>query len=126
MPTPLHAIVHDCEFEPARLARTLDAFRRYTGRALADLCATHRSPSFTRVLREQATQDRMRRFWQPSRHPVALSGRAFTETKINYIHDNPCRKGLVRYPEDWRYSSARYYATGKPEDSDVPITALEW
>jgi REP element-mobilizing transposase RayT len=30
-------------------------------------------------------------------------------TKINYIHENPVRKGLVRRPEDWLYSSYRNY-----------------
>jgi len=31
--------------------------------------------------------------------------------KMEYIHQNPVRNGLVDEPEHWRYSSARnYYA----------------
>ncbi|MBN2448608.1 MAG: hypothetical protein JXO22_17920 [Phycisphaerae bacterium] len=30
--------------------------------------------------------------------------------KINYLHDNPVRRGLVPRPQDWRWSSARHYA----------------
>ena len=33
--------------------------------------------------------------------------------KINYIHKNPVQEGLVYYPEDYVYSSARDYAGEK-------------
>jgi putative transposase len=41
-------------------------------------------------------------------------------TKINYIHYNPVRNKLVGNPDDWKYSSSKYYNTGilgsvKPE-----------
>ena len=31
-------------------------------------------------------------------------------TMIDYIHSNPVRRGLVDRPEDWTWSSARWYA----------------
>jgi putative transposase len=31
------------------------------------------------------------------------------QQKIDYIHMNPVRAGLVNNPEDWLYSSARNY-----------------
>ncbi|HMR82591.1 MAG TPA: hypothetical protein PKE30_05650 [Niabella sp.] len=34
-------------------------------------------------------------------------------TKLNYIHENPVRAGLVKNPEDYIYSSASNYITGK-------------
>jgi REP element-mobilizing transposase RayT len=38
----------------------------------------------------------------------------FTEQKLNYIHENPCRGtwNLARQPQDYLHSSARYYITG--------------
>ena len=39
--------------------------------------------------------------------------------KPKYIHRNPVRRGLVRRPEDWRWSSYRHYAIG--EDCGVAI-----
>jgi putative transposase len=39
--------------------------------------------------------------------------------KINYVHNNPVRRGLVAQPTDWRWSSARWYdgdRTGPPID----------
>ncbi len=32
---------------------------------------------------------------------------------IEYLHANPVRRGLVPQPEDWEWSSARWYAGGK-------------
>ena len=34
--------------------------------------------------------------------------------KINYIHANPVRGGLVAGAEDWLWSSARWYAGFRP------------
>jgi putative transposase len=31
--------------------------------------------------------------------------------KLNYIHQNPVKRGLCERPEDWRWSSFRHYAT---------------
>ncbi|MBV6478800.1 MAG: hypothetical protein HGGPFJEG_01557 [Ignavibacteria bacterium] len=33
-------------------------------------------------------------------------------TKVNYVHYNPVKAGLVLNPEDWKYSSARNYMFG--------------
>jgi putative transposase len=33
--------------------------------------------------------------------------------KLRYIHRNPVRRGLVKNPEDWQWSSYRHYLTGE-------------
>jgi len=48
--------------------------------------------------------------WQHDNHFVELSSPAFTQQKIDYIHNNPVRAGLVYKPEDYVYSSASNYA----------------
>jgi putative transposase len=30
--------------------------------------------------------------------------------KLKYMHQNPVKRGLVETPEEWRWSSYRYYA----------------
>jgi hypothetical protein len=126
MPTHLHLIAFDADWDPARLVRTLADFRKYTGRQLSDCCTRHGPPSFLQMLRAQATADRERRFWQPGRHPEAIQSEPFWRQKLDYLHDNPCRKGLVRSPDYWRYSSARWYVSNGAEAGDVPLTALVW
>ena len=45
------------------------------------------------------------------------------ENSINYIHNNPVRKGLCEKPTDWKWSSARFYARTSPDwhDPDLPV-----
>ncbi len=55
------------------------------------------------------------KFWQESNHAIQLSPH-FPEVfkqKLNYIHENPVRSGIVDYAEDYLYSSARDYAGKK-------------
>lgn len=35
-------------------------------------------------------------------------------TMIDYIHENPVRKGLVASAREWKWSSAAWYADGTP------------
>lgn len=47
--------------------------------------------------------------WQEGFHPQAITTDDMLRQKLEYIHDNPVKLGLVDRPEDWRYSSARNY-----------------
>jgi putative transposase len=47
--------------------------------------------------------------WQEGFHPQAITTEDMLRQKLDYIHFNPVRLGLVDRPEDWRYSSARNY-----------------
>jgi len=48
-------------------------------------------------------------FWKHENYPVELVSEKFIAQKLNYIHMNPVRAGLVERAEDWLYSSARNY-----------------
>src|SRR4030095_3333260 len=48
-------------------------------------------------------------FWQHDNHAEKLITTKFTVQKLNYIHLNPVRAGLVENAGDWLYSSARNY-----------------
>ena len=37
----------------------------------------------------------------------------FMKQKADYMHVNPCKAGLVKLPEDYAHSSAKYYYTGQ-------------
>ena len=54
-----------------------------------------------------------RQFWQQDNHPKECFSREFTTQKINYIHQNPVRAGIVDAPEHYLHSSARDYAGQK-------------
>lgn len=47
--------------------------------------------------------------WQDGYHAVELITPDFTFQKLNYIHQNPVRAGIVSEPEHYIYSSAANY-----------------
>ncbi len=126
MPTHLHLIVFDGDFDTDRLERALADFRKFTGRQLSDYSESQLPGCFPKTLREQASADRQRRLWQPSRHPEAILKERFWQQKVDYIHNNPCRSGLVRAAEHWRFSSAAWYLSEGKDAVEVPLTPIAW
>jgi putative transposase len=52
--------------------------------------------------------------WQDEYDDVGVPGSEAARTKIEYIHDNPVRKGMLERPEQYLWSSAReYWEIGK-------------
>ena len=51
--------------------------------------------------------------WQEGIHPQLIQDQATLHQKIQYIHQNPVKRGYVNEAEHWRYSSARDYANEK-------------
>jgi REP element-mobilizing transposase RayT len=49
-------------------------------------------------------------FWEEGYHGEELYTEAFFLSKLNYLHQNPVRAGLVECPEHYVYSSAGDYA----------------
>jgi REP element-mobilizing transposase RayT len=126
MPTHMHAIVFDREFDVKRLQQTLTDFRKFTGRTLCDFFESRMPRCFAGTFRATSAEDRERRFWQPSRHPEAIEFEKFWQQKLDYTHENPCRKGLVRRAANWRYSSAAYYLSEGRVACDVAISPIDW
>ncbi|MBT1695658.1 transposase [Fulvivirgaceae bacterium PWU4] len=53
-------------------------------------------------------------FWQQHSHPIELNTDEKIDQRLDYIHNNPVKAGIVLSPEDYLYSSAVNYA-GLPE-----------
>ena len=50
-------------------------------------------------------------FWEQHSHPIELNTEEKLNQRLDYIHNNPVVAGIVRYPEDYLYSSAGNYAS---------------
>ncbi|MDP3876376.1 MAG: hypothetical protein Q8Q50_05285 [Methylobacter sp.] len=84
------------------MAGFLRDFKRFTSTQFkANLETTE--PSVLKLFVD--TQGRYR-FWMETNAPKKVENLAFYLQKLNYIHENPVRKGYVFYPEHWRWSSA--------------------
>ena len=49
-------------------------------------------------------------FWIQDNRPIELESNRFMDQKLQYIHLNPVKAGIVYKPEDYVYSSASNYA----------------
>jgi len=58
--------------------------------------------------------------WTGNNHPEELHSESFMRCKLNYIHENPVRAGLVTEPSHYLYSSASNYE-GKKGLIDIDL-----
>ena len=60
--------------------------------------------------------------WTHENHAEHIYSQRFIEQKVDYIHNNPVRAGIVSRPEDYLYSSASNYAE---LDSIIEVIKLD-
>ena len=125
MPTHLHAVLWPDE--GISLSDILRDYKRFTSRAISKEAVQrdnrHILESLATARQRSRAQDVSQyQVWQEGSHPEALYTAQFARQKIEYIHANPVRAGLVSAPEDWLYSSACAYSRG--EETVPAIDAL--
>lgn len=52
-------------------------------------------------------------FWKQDYHPIELNSAAKTKERLDYLHENPVKSGLVWEPWHYKYSSAIDYYTNE-------------
>jgi hypothetical protein len=57
------------------------------------------------------------RVWRRRFYPLGIYSETKRLEKLNYMHANPVKRGLVTSPEQWPWSSFRFYYL---QDSSVP------
>ena len=60
-----------------------------------------------------------KQFWQRRYYDFNVSSHEKYVEKLQYIHRNPVKRGLVVHPEDYRWSSFNHYATGDPGPIEI-------
>ena len=93
---------------------------------LTDEPATSTLASFLQVFK-QSTSRQLKpptakpsdQFWQRRYYDFNVSTHAKHIEKLQYIHRNPVKRGLVERPEDYRWSSFNHYATGEPGPIEI-------
>lgn len=95
------------------LATQVGHFKSYTARRILDAM---NAAGYETLLQElhfyklRHKVDQTFQLWQEGSHPEQIESDAMMWQKIEYIHNNPLRRGYVDDPLHWRYSSARNYA----------------
>ena len=57
-------------------------------------------------------KDREYQFWERNALSVELKTMEMFKQKLEYIHYNPVMAGLCNLPEEYKYSTARFYEKG--------------
>jgi putative transposase len=84
----------------------------------------HRQPTHPNPADEWGTRTSIGRIWQKRFYDFNVSTSEKQVEKLRYIHRNPVKRGLVRAPEEWKWSSFRSYAF--KEEGPVRINCQEW
>ncbi len=90
-------------------------------RKIIDLLEQHSASTILRQLRalkRRHKEESTYQVWEEGSHPKQIGGDEMFLQKLEYMHNNPVKRGYVDEPVDWRYSSARNYA-GKTGLIDV-------
>ena len=84
------------------MAGFLRDFKMFTSKKFKENLVTH-EPSVLSLFVDDKGQYR---FWTDGNAPKKIESPGFYLQKLNYIHENPVRKGYVARPEYWFWSSA--------------------
>ncbi len=121
MPEHVHLIVH-AHADEAKVHRLLYAIKRpYSFRIKQYLAESH-SPLLRKLTIRERPGKQAFRFWQEGRgYNRNLLSLETMATAVDYLHNNPVRRGLCESAEQWKWSSWRYYhLPDKRQDPDLP------
>jgi len=112
MSNHIHLIVQATDGNLSDLIRD---FKKYTAKSILDKIQTEpesrREWMLERFKKATETHHRNKnyQFWQYGNHAEEIYSETFMWSKLDYIHLNPVRAGIVEKASHYRYSSARNY-----------------
>ncbi|NNL91472.1 MAG: transposase [Saprospiraceae bacterium] len=102
--------------ENYNLSTVIRHFKSFSARKIIDSIKTSRKESrkewILQLFKQFASKNNCRsefQFWKNGSRPIVLYSPRFINQKIDYIHLNPVKAGIVVNPEDYNYSSAKNY-----------------
>jgi REP element-mobilizing transposase RayT len=128
MSNHIHMIVQSKEGNLSDLIRD---FKKFTAKTILD--KIQNEPESRRewmlerfkVATESHSRNKNYQFWQYGNHPEEIYSNKFMWSKLDYIHLNPVRAGIVERASHYIYSSASNYVNDTGllyiEKADVPI-----
>jgi len=116
MPSHIHAILWP-EIE-INLSDVTRDFKRFTSRQISKEANRQNAEDIIDAFKNARVENRAQdvstyQVWQEGSHPEAIFTEIFALQKMDYIHMNPVRAGLVETATEWPYSSARAYMLGE-------------
>jgi putative transposase len=121
MPEHLHLVVHLAD--PAQsIGRYLAVVKQPFSKQIKDILIQNRSALLSRLTVRERPGKTCFRFWQEG---TGFDQNLFTpeaiQASLDYIHENPVKRGLCLRAIDWRWSSARFYLGDPPSRQHAPL-----
>ena len=88
-----------------------NALLKYTAHEFKKFLLSNNSELLKNYISTQ--NDRVYHFWERRARTIEIKSKEIAIQKLNYIHNNPIQEkwNLVSLPEDYQFSSAKYYAS---------------
>ena len=103
----LHMVVQSND-----LKKSMASFKKFTAVELLKLLHKENATTLLDQLafyKKAHRKEKTYQVWEEGYQPKLMQNDLMLKSKIEYIHQNPVKKGYVDKPEHWRYSSARDY-----------------
>ena len=97
----------------SNLTKEIGIFKSFTARQILDYLQEKQRQHLLEQFhfyKAAHKEDRSYQLWEEGFHPVLIQNEAMLRERLDYMHNNPVRRGYVEDPRHWRYSSARNYA----------------
>ncbi|UCF33279.1 MAG: hypothetical protein JSV78_13190 [Phycisphaerales bacterium] len=127
MPEHVHLIVftrrQDAD-DPIPISAVLQTLREHVAKHGKEALRTvwaHGNSLGTGPLDAWATGPALRPFWKNQAYDFNIACQDALFVKLDYMHKNPVRAGLVDRTQDWVWSSYRFYEFG-----DDSLIAMDW
>ena len=123
MPSHVHMILYLPEGQS--LVDYMRDFKKYTSVEIRKLAERENRTDLLKRLERNARYSKNQRYkhWMDGFDELIITNVRTLRVKINYIHFNPVKAGLVERPEDWEFSSARNYLL---DDHSLIRVSTDW
>ena len=94
------------------LGKIMKEFKSFTATQIVTYLKSRNSSDLLRMLQRAKLRHKTEskhQVWQEGSHPEMIISDEMMRQKIEYIHNNPAKRGYVENPIHWRYSSASNY-----------------
>ncbi len=107
MTNHLHIIVQ--AKENYNLSQIISDFKKFTTSQIIKILQFDNRKYILTLIKNSYSKktDYKNQIWKRENHSEVVAGEKFFWQKVNYIHNNPVKRGYVAKAEDWLYSSAR-------------------
>ena len=117
-----------CRSNIEDLSGTVRDFKSFTSKQFIDILKSKKESRrdwMDMVFKYHAKykKEQNHQIWTHENHAEHIYSQKFIEQKVNYIHQNPVRAGIVNQVEDYVYSSAQNYAD---EDGLIDVIIIDF